>query len=468
VNPLADRVRSTRSRARNEETVADRRSSLADSDLLSAAAETADAIRAAAGREHAMVAAVLSLSTDALVMLTAAVVGDFSLCFLDPVATDRRRAVLDVLRPDVLVEGTTTPAQAATGLAVRDHPPGYVAMSSGSMGGGPKAVLSPWSNIDAFVAAGAEALELDRGSVWAEVSHPSYDVSMTNLLVALAIGCSIRLSSSLGDRLRPLGFSDRVGATHMRAAPRFIDLAAIERSRDGKRSLRVWGSGGDRLPAASARQLFGLGIPTIVNTYGTSETIGFASAVRLTADDDLPTVHGTVAVGTGTVGPWRACLRDPGDDSMLVIESSHLPDGYLFGWPQGEYPRWETADRVLTGDLGARRGRDLYCLGRVGRRVKRSASFVDLDVLDSILKETLGVTSFTAAMPTGELVTLVEGSEGRLHGLRRALPTVLRPDTVPDELVVVRQLPLLGNGKVDQGAAERLAAQSVGASRPSS
>jgi hypothetical protein len=152
------------------------------------------------------------LSTDALVMLAAAIVGDFSLCFLDPAAADRRRAVLDVLCPDVLVEGTTTRAQAGTKPAARDHQPGYVAMSSGSTGGGPKAVLSPWSNIDAFVAAGAEALELDRGSVWAEVSHPSYYVSMTNLLVALATGCSIRLSSSLGDRLRPLGFSDRVGA----------------------------------------------------------------------------------------------------------------------------------------------------------------------------------------------------------------------------------------------------------------
>ena len=78
------------------------------------------------------------------------------------------------------------------------------------------------------------------------------------------------------------------------------------------------------------------------------------------------------------------------------------------------------------------------------------------------------MTSFTAAMPTGELVTLVEGSDDRVDELRRALPIVLRPDTVPDELVAVRQLPLLGNGKVDQGAAERLAAQSVGVSPPSS
>ena len=121
-------------------------------------------------------------------------------------------------------------------------------------------------------------LELDEGAAWAEVSHLSYDLAMTNLLIALATGCSIHVSSSLGDRLRPLGFTEKVGATHLRVAPRFIDLAANERPGAAARSLRVWGSGGDRLSAAAARQVFDLGVPTVVNTYGTSETVGFASA----------------------------------------------------------------------------------------------------------------------------------------------------------------------------------------------
>ena len=414
-----------------------------------------------------MVAAVLPLSSDALVWLLAAVVGDFSLCFIDPAAAeDRRDAVLDALAPDLVVDKAGTRASGASAPSgARPRTPGYVAMSSGSTGGGPKGVLSSWASIAEFVPHGAEALELDESAVWAEVSHLSYDLAMTNLLVALASGCSIRLSSSLGDRLRPLGFTEKVRATHLRLAPRFIDLAVNERPGPGPRSLRVWGSGGDRLSASGARQVFELGISTIVNTYGTSETIGFASAARVGADDPLPSVHGTVSIGHGSVGPWRTELHERGDDSMLAIESPHLPDGYLFGRAKGDYPRWEGAERVMTGDLGARLGDDLYCLGRAGRRVKRSASFVDLDEIDTLVREANGVTTFTVATAGGELVSLVEGPAEQTATLRRVLAGQLRPDTLPDALLPVRQLPRLGNGKIDQGEALRLAEESRGAGR---
>lgn len=464
LNALGDHVRSLRSRAGSRATVADRRSSLTDGELLGAADETARRIRGRARRDTPMVAAVLPLSTDALVLLLAAVVGDFSLCFIDPAAPEERRTgVLDALAPDVVVDPAgMTVADSPRPPDATDSGPGYVAMSSGSTGGGPKGVLSSWASIAAFVPHGAEALELDETGTWAEVSHLSYDLAMTNLLIGLAAGCSIRLSSSLGDRLRPLGFTEKVGATHLRLAPRFIDLAVNERPGAGARSLRVWGSGGDRLSAAGARQVFGLGIPTIVNTYGTSETIGFASAARVTADDASLSAHATVTIGQGTVGPWRTHLEDRGADAMLAIESPHLPDGYLFGRAQGGYPRWEGTDRVMTGDLGVRVDGHLYCLGRAGRRVKRSASFVDLDEIDTTMRETSGVTSFTVATTAGQLVSLVEAPAAQLDGLRRVLPTRLRPDTVPDELVPVRQLPRLGNGKIDQGEALRLAESSAG------
>jgi non-ribosomal peptide synthetase component F len=456
VNALADRLRSVRARALSDSTIADRRTSLGDADLLRSAEETVGSIRAETGRDRPVVAAVLPLATDALVLLAAAVLGDFTLCCIDPAAPEERRAaVLAALAPDAVVDGSGL--RRGNGVDRGDLPPGYVAMSSGSTGGGPKGVLSSWSNIERFVPHGAEALDLDDRSVWAEVSHLSYDLAMTNLLVALATGSSLRLSSALGDRLRPLAFTEKAGATHLRLAPRFIELAVNEKPGAGPRSLRVWGSGGDRLSEAGARQVFGLGIPLLVNTYGTSETIGFASAGRMTPDDELPSLHGTVTIGRGSVGPWHTRLHRRGDQEMLAIESPHLPAGYLFGTPSGEYPRWEDAEHVLTGDTGGRVGEDLFCLGRAGRRVKRSASFVDLDELDASVREQLGVSTYTTATAGGDLVSLVEGPEAQLEELRRRLGGVLRPDSVPQALVAVSQLPRLGNGKLDQGEAQRLA-----------
>ncbi len=438
--------------------IADRRTSVGADGLVGAAEELRLALVAAAGVPRPLVAVSLPLSTDAVVALVAAILGDLSVCFVDPsAAEEHRRSLLQALHPDVVLDRSGIRAVASSSSR-SDLEAGYVAMSSGSTGGGPKGVLSSWSGIDAFVPHGAAALDLDASSVWAEVSHLSYDLAITNLLVALAAGSSLHLSGSLGDRLRPLGFSTRVGATHLRLAPRFIDLAANERDGTSPRTLRVWGSGGDRLSAADAQRVFDLGVATVVNTYGTSETIGFASAARFDADDDLPTVHGALGIGRGTVGAWRTSLL-PEDDAadMLTIESPHLPGGYLFGSPNGEFPRWEGRERVLTGDLGARRGEELFCLGRAGRRVKRSASFVDLDALDAEVKQAFGLATFTAVTPEGDLVSLVEGPSTDLGDLRRRLPTVLRPDSVPDVLVPVAQLPRTGNGKIDQAAAQLLA-----------
>ena len=435
--------------------IADRRTSVGADGLVGAAEELRLALVGAAGVPRPLVAVSLPLSTDAVVALVAAILGDLSVCFVDPsAAEEHRRTLLQALHPDVVLDRSGIRAVASSSSR-SSLEAGYVAMSSGSTGGGPKGVLSSWAGIDAFVPHGAAALDLDASSVWAEVSHLSYDLAMTNLLVALSAGASVQVSSSLGDRLRPLGFCARVSATHLRLAPRFIDLAAAERVDAAPRSLRVWGSGGDRLTATDARRVFDLGVATVVNTYGTSETIGFASAARFDAGDDLPSVHGALGIGRGTVGAWRTSLSAA--DEMLAIESPHLPGGYLFGAPNGEFPRWDDPERVLTGDLGARRGEELFCLGRAGRRVKRSASFVDLDVLDAEVKQAFGLATFTAATPAGDLVSLVEGPGTHLDDLRRRLPTVLRPDSVPDVLVPVAQLPRLGNGKIDQAAAQALA-----------
>jgi acyl-coenzyme A synthetase/AMP-(fatty) acid ligase len=280
-------------------------------------------------------------------------------------------------------------------------------------------------------------------------------MAMTNLLVALASGAALHLSAALGDRVRPLRFMERVEATHLRVAPRFIDLAVAER-RDPPASLRVWGSGGDRLHVSHVERVFDLGVPSVVNTYGTSESMGFASSARLERGTDVHSLNGTVTIGTGGVGPWRTVVAGVGDHPMLAIQTPHLPAGYLFG-TGGEYPRWHASDTLLTGDAGAEVGGDLFCLGRSGRRVKRHGRFVDLDEVDAALRSHRDVASYTVVTTEGELLCLVETGDEEARALHRGLPAVLRPEILPDRLVPVRKIPRLGNGKIDQARAGALA-----------
>lgn len=460
---LADLVRDAAARA-PDSVVADRRTTLPLTEAVRLATVIAEATRRSAGRPNPIVVVATPSSTDAVLQVVAAVLGGYTLCILDPTGPDERLdAVVAALDPDVVVstDGITT----RQALREVPHPPGYVAMSSGSTGGAPKGVLSTWDCLADFAPHGAAALQLDRASRWAEPAHPGFDLAMTNWLMALASGASLHVTGAFADRLRPLGFAARVGATHVRLAPRFVDLAVGEYGRGTRAPIQVWGSGGDRLSRGHAQRILGLGIPTLVNTYGNSETAGFASAATLTGACEIPVRHGTVTVGAGQVGPWRVELDresvDAEPSEVLAVSSPYVGKGYLFGGGDQAFPRWEPG-RVVTGDLGARSGNELFCLGRAGRLVKRSATFVNLDDVDLVLREDPGLDTYTVATRGGELVTLVSGTDAILLGpLREALAAKVSPDMLPDVLVPVPAIPRLGNGKADQAGAVRLAERAM-------
>lgn len=476
MNALAGRIAAA-SAGRHVLAASDGKAGLTGVELAEAAADAARRVVAVSRRDSPVVAVSLPLSVDLVTHLVAAVTGGFSVCLLDPSASeDHRAAVVAALAPDMVVDAdgvrAWTPTTGAASpvpddpaaSAVPDDPAaaGYIAMSSGSTGGGPKAVLSSWESVGQFVADGARALELDASSVWAEASHLAYDMAITNALVALACGATLQVSPSLGDRLRPLRFADRVGATHLRVAPRFVDLAVAEQRRAPER-LQVWACGGDRLQVGQVEALLELGVPAVVNTYGTSETIGFASAARFTGSAPVPGHRGVVTIGAGAVGGWSVELASPappaqGDGlvpEVLAIRSAHLPGGLLFGSSAGEYPAWRDG-HVLTGDLGVQVDGSFYCLGRSGRRVKRHGLFVNLDDVDVQVRDHTGVSSFTVLTTEGRLVTLVESTDG-VDAIRGSLSSVLSPDLLPDLVVAVRQVPRLANGKVDLAAAAALA-----------
>ena len=67
-------------------------------------------------------------------------------------------------------------------------------------GAGAKGVLTSWACLADFLPHGAEALDLDATSRWAEPTHPSYDLALTNWLLALGAGASLHVSGSLAER----------------------------------------------------------------------------------------------------------------------------------------------------------------------------------------------------------------------------------------------------------------------------
>lgn len=462
MNRLAELIGSAVARSPGS-VVSDRRTCVTLADAVRRAGEVAVETRRLCDRSDVVVAVVLPSSCESVVHLLAAVLGDYTTCFVDPSSEPSRvDEILAAVDADIVVDDAGTARRRSRRAATWN--PGYIAMSSGSTGAAPKAVLSTWTCIADFVPHGAEALQLDSLSRWAEPSHLAYDLAMTNCLLVLAAGASLHLTSSLADRLRPLAFAARAEATHLRLAPRFIDLAVAEHGRGGPTNLLVWGSGGDRLSPRQARSVLGMGVPTLVNTYGTSETAGFASAATFTVDDlgaeDLGAVHGTVTVGSGHLGPWQVETVPYEVDGvmadLLAVRSPQVDKGYIFGGGGQPFPRWDQ-DRVVTGDLGTRVDGKLFCFGRAGRLVKRSATFVNLDDVDRAIERSQGLATFTVMTRSGRMVTLVEGAAHVPTVVRARLTSVVKPDTLPDTVVPVRLIPRLGNGKTDHAKALTIA-----------
>jgi acyl-coenzyme A synthetase/AMP-(fatty) acid ligase len=463
MNALAGLVRSA-ARASGA-VVADGRTSSPTREVVRQAETVAREVALLAKRPRPVVAVVLPASTGAVTHLLAAIIGDHTVCFVDPADRARADRVLGALKPDVVVDAEGTRAQPPGSREWSDSgSAGYVAMSSGTTGGGPKGVLTTWECLADFAPHGIAALDIAPASSWAEPNHPAYDLALTNWLLALAAGASLHVSASLADRVRPLAFLSRREATHVRLAPGYVDLAASEAARGAPCAVRVWGSGGDRLAPDRAATVLGLGQITLVNTYGTSETAGFASAAAYTRADDLRAQDGSVSAGIGRLGPWRAELVAEElwgtGSSVVAVHSPHVGSGYLFGGSSEDHPRWERG-RVVTGDLGVFADGDLFCLGRVGRLVKRSASFVNLDDVDAVLRDVRGIASFTVATRGGSLVTLLEGGPHALPEVREDLASRVAPAVLPDRLVPVRTLPRLGNGKTDHAGALWLAERAL-------
>ncbi|WP_169787664.1 AMP-binding protein [Luteipulveratus mongoliensis] len=451
MNELAEQVLAV---PRSDVLIADRSGGLSLAEARQDASDLVTEIRAASSVVRPTVAVRLPLGSRAALCLTTAILHDLTVVFLDPAWPDERtKAVLTAVRPHVVIDQEGVRAGDSDGAAT-ELVSGYLAMTSGSTGAAPKGVLAPWASVSRFVAAGAAELELDAAAVWAEPTPLSYDMAITNVLLALASGAQLQLGST-ADGLRPLRFATRVGATHVRLAPRSVELAVAER-RSAPPSLRVWGSGGDRLRTSHVRAVHELGIPAVVNTYGTSETIGFASAARLLTGADVPEHEGVVTVGDGRVGDWSVQLDS---DQLLAIHSEWAPGGYRFGGQDGDgYPRWSSTGGVVTGDIGVHDGTNFFCLGRSGRRVKRHGIFIDLDYVDDLLERAHGVASFTFQDPSGRLLTIAEIDADRVTNVRKALAEVVTSEQLPESLIPVARVPRLANGKVDQRQARELGA----------
>ncbi|MFG2089078.1 amino acid adenylation domain-containing protein [Spirillospora sp. NPDC048824] len=371
--------------------------------------------------------------------------------------------MLDAVQP-LLVLGRDEPPLDAPRRArpdIRPDHPSYVVFTSGSTGT-PKAVAGTQRALANRLAWGAD---LAAPGVRVAKSSPAFIDGTTELLGGLVAGDTVAIAgdATATDAVALAAFIERHGAALVTLVPSLLS-ALVDNGLPA--SVTTWVSSGEALPAALAGR-----VPArLVDLYGCSEAAG-DSLMAVPGEDAVP---GEGAGGLLPIANTRAHVLDSALREVpageLYLAGDGLARGYLgdpartaerfvanpFGPPGSRLYR--TGDRVRRRPDGG-----LDFLGRADAQIKIRGFRIEPGEVEAVLAAQPGVRSAAVAAHGSRLVGYVVGDtdaeidaevdagvdagvlDGRLRGL---LPDYL----VPAELIVLDELPLNPNGKVDRRA----------------
>nr|APD71851.1 non-ribosomal peptide synthetase 4 [Streptomyces sp.] len=360
--------------------------------------------------------------------------------------------------------GRTTPSGVPAGGARSDI--ALIMYTSGSTGT-PKGVVCPHEQVLFAVDAIAGRLGYRSSDVVFGCLPMSFDYGLYQLFLALHARCALVLAPhDLGPAL--LRHAARSGATVIPLVPsvarRLCALAG--RARAERPPVRLFTNTGDTLapPDCGALRTRFPGAQ-VVRMYGLTE------CKRVTVgepDDDrsAPDACGSPLPGTSIeVRDEHGELCAPGRTGQLVVSGPHVMRGY-WGAPRETRLRFATTANggsssatLYTGDYGWIDEEGRFCFShRADDTFKIGSVRVGGQEIEKAARRVPGVSAVVVARTPGRLtpVVFVE-STVPADILRKDLARELGAHRTPHDLVVVDELPLTRNGKIDRARLGALA-----------
>nr|WP_301292871.1 non-ribosomal peptide synthetase [Robbsia andropogonis] len=325
----------------------------------------------------------------------------------------------------------------------------YVIFTSGSTGR-PKGVAVPHGALDRLLRSVDAAIGQRDDDLFVSATTASFDISLTEFCLPLLRGATVGLvdDAVLGDGAALGAIIDASGATIMQATPSGWRLlleagwrrhALGEGAGNGGRLLGL--SAGEPLPADVAAALRQRGV-TMWNLYGPTETTIYSSGMLVAAAmtsatlppvapfgddgswqrDTRPAQDATVAIGPALPGNTvRLCdasgqATASGGVGELCIGGDNLARGYLgrpgltaerfvpdpFGAPgarmyrSGDLGRVEESETVA-GDIV----QGFACLGRIDQQIKLRGYRIELEEIETALRDIPGVRDAAVVVVNG-------------------------------------------------------------------
>ncbi len=357
----------------------------------------------------------------------------------------------------------TTPPTAAVSPASA----AYLLFTSGSTGR-PKAVSVPRGALHNRIAWMQAQFQLGADETVLHKTPYSFDVSIWEWLWPLMNGARVVIAPphSQRDNGQLIGLIQQHQVTTVHFVPPMLHAFLETPAAAACHSLRRIIASGEALTAATVhlcRERLHTGL---YNLYGPTEAaidVSCWDATCSDAEDPLPIGRAIANVSLLVLDDWGypVPVGVPGE---LYIGGAALGIGYL-GRPEltaarfvpDPYSAVAGARLYRTGDIVKRREDGvLVYLGRRDHQVKWNGLRIELGEIEHALRAQPNVQQAVAILADGnnghrELVAYVTGT-GQAETLGAGLAKQLPQHMVPRHIMVLDQLPLTRNGKIDRGA----------------
>ncbi|WP_203791629.1 non-ribosomal peptide synthetase, partial [Paractinoplanes rishiriensis] len=371
-----------------------------------------------------------------------------------------------VLSADVLDGLDTAAAPEVTLPEPRAEQAAYVIYTSGSTGT-PKAVVVPHAGLADHLRWARQAYPAAAGTALVH-SSVAFDLTVTALWTPLVTGGCARLADLSGD------LSGEPQPSFLKATPSHLTLLESLPERVSPSGTLMLG--GEQLLGEAARRWHERHPDaTISNSYGPTEfTVNAAEHTLRPGDDYGP---GPVPIGRPVANTRLYVLDDgllPAPVGELYVAGAGLARGYL-GRPGLTSERFvadpfgPAGSRMYrTGDVVRWTGSGvLEFVGRTDDQVKVRGYRIELGEVEAALAAQAGVGRAVVVVREDALAGYVQpvaGAQLDPAALRVALAETLPEYMVPGAVVVLDEIPLTVNGKVDRAAlpAPELAAAGAG------
>jgi amino acid adenylation domain-containing protein len=359
-------------------------------------------------------------------------------------------------------------------ISVQQNDLACVGFTSGTSGL-PKAVQIKHSSLSIFMPWMAKAFDINSEDRFCMLSSLVHDPLQRDIFTPLCLGATLCVPNEdelNANRISSWLAQNRVTVLHLTPSLGTMLLESVNTPND---RLRLGFFVGEPLTTAHVRK-FKQVAPKMaaINLYGSTETSRAVSYYRVDDCKDLNTnINKVLPVGKGIEGVSLVILNSTfqkcgiGEVGQIGIRSEHLSLGYhkdsaltKLRFVDGHNARTKEDLVYLTGDLGRYRADgQIECIGRMDKQIKIRGFRVEPCEIETVIvqhEEVSHVVVAAASNSKDELYIVAcivtektVLKDDFIHKLRSWLRERLPDYMVPSHFLIVDEVPLTENGKLD-------------------